>query len=350
MTIWRSLHNIDLPNRKIISKDSIPDDFSSFMAEFVQFATNNDAIKYYCVHDPHTQVFNCIAQVVEAYLSSEAEPCAQIFTDCSNSIADKLFRVEAEVQSQIDAMGKSIKRGSLVQALLRDGLNMLYVIAKVEHREWFDGDSLIKNFGFPSDKKNVWKSAVIPISIEDDEIIFGSIRVYTDNPAKYWATLFLEADEEADDAVTTAQVFKEVLNVLQKELKNKSEQDFLLLRNTLIKEMKTEQPINYFEFIDKLIIGYNPEVENLDLEHLHERLRGLPEKKKFSTQFNTVPSAIKSRQRLKFVPMAGIELSINGSIENMRNSIASVKNDRGDKFLRIACTDEGVYNAFQRNQ
>lgn len=348
MIVLRSLHNIDLPNRQIVPKTTIPVEFNGFMEEFVRFATENNSIKYYRVHDENTQIFSCIAKIAYAYLSLEQPEYESIFAECSNSIADKLYRVEAETQIRIEAMGRHIKRGSLVQAFIRNGLELQYVIAKVEHQEWYDGDSFIKNLGFPSDKKNVWKSAVIPFSIEDGTLSFETIRVYTDNPAVYWTSSFLEVDEVESDEATTTTVYSEIHKELERSLKKKSLSDFLLLRNYLIKEMKTEQEMDYYELIDRLTMHYIPEKEDLDLGIIREHLKCLPEKKKFNTRFRTVPKAIKAHKTYRFFPISGVELSLKDSVENMRESIVSYQDERGDRFLRIICLDNNVYSAFQR--
>jgi hypothetical protein len=264
----------------------------------------------------------------------------------SHSIADKLLREEQQAQERIAPTGKQIKKGSLIQALIKtDSDEFMYIIAKVEHSEWYDGESLQKNFGFPSEKKNVWKSAVFPFII-DEEIIFDTIRVYTDNDAKYWAIQFLELTEERSDQTNTNAAFNAIEMELKRKVKKYSERDYYNLRNTLIHSMKTPQQINYPEFVTALVGNYQPDVQSLNMLQLQTALLELPEKKNFDRQFNTVPDAIKKHRRLKFPVTVGIELSISEETENYRNSIAAKTDDQGARYLQIVCRENSTYELF----
>lgn len=66
----------------------------------------------------------------------------------TDSIALKFLDVEKAVQERIGQM-TDVQKGSIVQALLLDDDGYKYVVAKVEHSEWYDGETLEKNFGFP---------------------------------------------------------------------------------------------------------------------------------------------------------------------------------------------------------
>ena len=97
--------------------------------------------------------------------------------------------------------------------MIKDNDTYTYVIAKVEHAEWFDGETLEKNFGFPSENK-VWKSAVIILDVVNDAVMLSSIHCYLNHPAKYWTESFLEVDEAKNDTTNTLAVMKAVDKVL----------------------------------------------------------------------------------------------------------------------------------------
>ena len=249
-------------------------------------------------------------------------------------------------------MNTFIKKGSLVQALVEDEQEddrYLYIIAKVEHSEWFDGESLQKSFGFPTEKKNVWKSAVIPLIVSENEVRFGSIRIYIDNGARYWAKDFLEVVEEKSDETNTKIAFEAIDRELRRELKVQYPRDYYILRNAVIQAMKTPQLLNYNEYIELLLGGYVPENREVKTDFLKAKLLRLPEMKKFDTQFMTVPQAIVAHKKLKFEPMDGIIINIDGSIENYKEVITACVDDKHRRVLMIRCSNPDTFKAFGGN-
>lgn len=352
MIIYKSFHNIDVGNNMLIRKE-MPEDFNVFVNEYIRFATRNDSTKLYTIHDNNTTVVNCINEIITIAHGSDtlSEEQQSELDGYSHSIADKLIREEQLAQERIAATGKQIKKGSLIQAFIKtDADEYMYIIAKVEHSEWYDGESLQKNFGFPSEKKNVWKSAVFPLVI-DEEIVFDTVQVYTDNNAKYWALQFLELTEERSDQTNTSAAFNAIEMELKRKVKRHSERDYYNLRNTLIHSMKTPQQVNYPEFINALVGTYQPDEPILNMAQLQTVLLELPEKKNFDRQFNTVPDAIKKHRRLKFPVTTGIELSISEDAENYRDSIAAKTDEWGARYIQIVCYENSTYELFeQRNQ
>ncbi|MEG2483661.1 MAG: hypothetical protein RR964_09645 [Lachnospiraceae bacterium] len=348
MIIYKSFHNIDVSSGLLIPKE-IPEDFNTFVNEYIRFATQNDSIKLYTIYDNNTTVINCINGIVTTALSTTTitEDEKEKLDSYAHSIADKLLREEQQAQERIAATGKQIKKGSLIQAFVKNNAEeYMYIIAKVEHSEWYDGESLQKNFGFPSEKKNVWKSAVFPFLI-DEEVTFDTVRVYTDNDAKYWAVRFLELAEERSDQTNTTAVFNAVEMELKRKVKKLSERDYYNLRNTLIHTLKTPQQVNYGEFVNLLVGAYQPDDPSLNMEKLKNTLLELPDKKNFDRQFYTVPDAIKKRKRLKFPITTGIELSIAEDTENYRDSIVAKTDNQGARYLQISCRENSTYDLFR---
>ena len=169
---------------------------NSYMDAYIKFATTeNDSSREYNPIDANRTVLRCVAAIYIDVLHQE-----DVVTDESeldefaDSIALKLLNVEKAVQERIGQM-TDVQKGSIVQALLVDDEGYKFVIAKVEHSEWYDGETLEKNFGFPGENKRVWKSAVIGLDVADDAIIFSSIKIYVKHPAKYWSDTIFDDDE-----------------------------------------------------------------------------------------------------------------------------------------------------------
>lgn len=349
MVIYRSFHNIDLINSKLIQKD-IPSDFNEFIEEYITFAVHNDNTKEYNIYNENTTVVHCVFELVRIALNYINPNNVQIeeMNSYAESIADKLFREEQEVQQEIEQMGKQVKKGSLFQAFIKDDNNKyMYIIAKVEHSEWYDSDNLTKNRGFPSEKKNVWKSAVFPLIIIDEDVSFDTIRVYTDHPAKYWATRFLELTEERNDHINTSRAFKFMEISLKRTVKSKSERDFYLLRNSLLQRLKKPNLVNYYELIDELLDGYTPDEPNLDLNRVRQSLMELPDNNGFDKQFNSEPNAIPTKRRLNFAVTPEINLNIAGDSTDYYNHIRAKERSNGERYLEIDCQDENTFKLFK---
>lgn len=346
---FQMIQTIDLATEQVVAKKDIPEDFAEFILELIKFTTENNDTRLYEAFDDNTTVINCISQIIQMkhckpHLDSDdLIMCEKL----SLSIANKLFREEKEAEEKIGVTGKHIKRGSLFQALIQDDSgHYSYLLAKVEHKDWYDGDSLQKRFGFPSEKKNVWKSAVIPFACESDGMQLGVVRVYTDNKAKYWAEAFLELREMRSDEVNTYKAFEEIDKELQRTIKKTSEYDYIHLRNMFIGYMKTARQFNYYSAIDELVVDYAPE-EGYNMDYLSERLKKLPETKGFDAQFVTVPSAIKARRHNKFKPVDGIEIHI-GNVTNMERVIEAFRDPDRKQYLKIYCPDPYTFQCFYR--
>ena len=144
MVLYESFHSINVDGGQSNRRD-IPTDFLTFINEYVEYAAKNDSVKYYTIQNNKTTVVHSInSLVVEAMSGNEnKENFKDHLNNWSQAIADKLVREEEKAQARIEAMGKSVKKGSLVQALIStDDQEYLYIIAKVEHIEYFDGESL----------------------------------------------------------------------------------------------------------------------------------------------------------------------------------------------------------------
>lgn len=353
MIYYRSLHNIDVATNQI-GRKVIPVDFNSFIEEYIRFATEeNKSTKDYKVCDPNTTAIHCVDTIVrqcegQGWLDLDMA----VLDSYADSIANKLLREEINAQESIANLGKEIKRGSLFQALIGTNReNIQYIIAKVEHSEWYDGESLRKTFGFPSRSKNVWKSAVIPIKIDDEGTIeFGMIRVYTDNVAKYWAERFLELEEANSDESNTSRAFEAVELELKRSMKKHFRRDYYILRDSMLSTMKTRQLFNYDDVIGRIFTGYQPEEDGLTskLQSIKQRLLKLPEKKNFDRQFNTAPEVLKKKRRLAFRVKDGIELRITGDETDFMDDITAYKDSVGKRYLQIRCIDQETFDVFAK--
>ena len=333
--LMSSFHTIDL-NKGMLERKETPEDFQNFVQDYIQFAISNEKNKKYTVHDMHSHVVHCIHDLV---LQEDEE--------LQDSIAKKLLEVELTAQEKISHLNTQIKKGSLIQAyIIDDQLNHFYILAKVEHSQWFDGTDLITKVGFPKDTKNVWKSAIFPVYTVNDDAFFDTIQVYSDNQAKYWTNSFLELDEFKDDEINTKKAFRAIDQELKSSVKSSSERDYVVLSDEIMNTMNTCQDFNYTNYVDDLMDRYKPINEDLEIEAIKQSLLALPERKNFDTNFQTVPSSIQNRTKKKYKLAQGIELTISNDAKNFSKQIVSTLDENGNRILQIRCDDENTYAAF----
>lgn len=335
-TLYTSFHILDLDN-DTVQKKNMPEEFQSFVKEYIEYANANEKNKMYTIHDEQTQVVSCIRQMV-----LKQDQCDVL----SDSIADKLLTCEKMAQAKIYRMGSNVKKGSLIQALIQNANDeYLYIIAKVEHSKWYDGNDLSKKYGFSGDKKSLWKSAVFSMYEINDHIIFKDIKVYSDTMAKYWTISFLELEEARDDAKNTYSAFKAVDNELKNAIEPISKKDYVNLSSQLQNVMNTPQQLNYNQCIDNLIDSYSFNEEEIEKDVIKDCLLALPERKNFDTDFKVVPESLTNKRTKKFHLAQGIELTIHSDALEYPDKIISTIVD-GKRVIQIVCDDEDTYEAF----
>lgn len=336
MTILHtSFHIIDIEN-DIANRKEMPEEFQHFIDEYVDYALNNEKNKDFEIHDEQTQVVSCIRQMA---LDKD-------FESLSNSVADKLLNCEKLAQAKIYRMGNNVKKGSLIQVLLKkESDEYVYVVAKIEHSQWFDGNDLSKKYGFSGDKKSLWKSAVFSMYEINNHILFNKVKVYSDTQAKYWTVSFLELDEARDDAKNTYNAFKAIDNELKQTIEPVSKKDYVKLSSELQNTMNTVQELNYTDYVDTLMDSYQPSVEDVEKDVIKDCLYALPERKKFDTQFKVVPESLNNKRTKKFQLAQGIELTVKSDAKDYPTKITSTMMD-GKRVLVIECEDDDTYEAF----
>ena len=352
MVKYRSLYNVDVEDDCVYYKD-IPADFNGYINTYLRFALENNTHKTYSVRDVTTQVVNCIAKIVEQYIyaTEYTDEVNKRIEELAKSISLRLLEVEKSAQERVAHMHTFIKKGSLVQALLKvegEPNRYTYIVAKVEHSEWISGDSLKRDYGFPGDKKNVWKSAVFHLEIDDGQLSFKDVKIYLDNPAKYWHHDFLEVVEQQSDSKNTKTAFEAMDGVLKRKVKVYSERDYFLLRNALIQKMKIPQLIKYDEFVRELIEGYIPDESNLDMNYILQKLLDLPNAQYngFDREFISVPEAVTAKRRTFYPLVSNLELSLRGDIENAKQTIVAETDPQGTNYLKVRCDDMNTFRTF----
>ena len=345
--LYSSLHNLDLNQDEPVRKD-IPSDFESFIQSYIEYATStNDTSREYTVRDKNRTVVSCLSDIFSDVLKQgDTITDLNVSDAMSDSIALKLLDTEKAAQQKVQGM-TTIQKGSIVQALIKDGNDYSYVIAKVEHKEWFEGETLQKNFGFPNENK-VWKSAVIGLEIVADAVMLSPIHCYINTQAKYWTELFLEVDEAKNDTTNTLAVMKAVDKVLG-PLRETAPIDYYNLRNSATHMLQTEQTINFPDMIGELLDHYSPNEDIVNTETLKEKLLDISREGRFDTQFHTDPKAIKNLKKVKISVSPTVDVLIREPQNNWEESFYIREKPDGKSYLMIRCVDEKTLRMFPKD-
>ncbi len=334
--LFTSFYLLDLENKQV-QKKNITEDFQSFIEEYIEYAQMNEKNKAYTIRNTSTSVVSSIQTIV----LNQAQ-----WEDKSKEIAKKLLEAEELAQAKIYRMGSNVKKGSLIQALIEKNTDEYeYVIAKIEHSSWIDGQDLTVNYGFSKDKKSLWKSAIFPIYKMDTQIIFETVQVYSDTMAKYWTVSFLELDEERNDSKNTYSAFKAIDSELKSAIAPVSPHDYVQLSSELQNVMNTPQDLNYNDCVEQILENYHPNEEEIEKEVIKDCLLALPERKKFDKQFKVVPESLNNKRSKKFKLSKGIELTIRSDAIEYPEKIVSTLVD-GRRVVQILCEDEDTYETF----
>ena len=346
--LYCSLHNLDLIMDDPVRKE-IPSDFNSYITEYVNFATTeNRTSRMYSVPDRNTTVMHCIADLAaDVVRQGKVLADETIRLELSDSIARKLFVIEQATQLRMAHL-TNLQRGSIVQALISENGEYQYIIAKVEHSEWYDGETLAKNFGFPGENKRVWKSAVIDLSVEDGNVTHGNVKVFSGTGAQYWTKDFLEVREANSDKVNTEEVLKIVNRELRRSVKGKSLYDYYNLKNSLNHALRSDQMINYPDLVGSLFDTYQPVEPSVNKEEIRQKLLGYADSGKFDTQFYPDASIVQKNSRMKYRVNEYVNLMVLEAQPDRESLIKAEKSVTGEKRLIIACEDDGTFMAFYK--
>lgn len=337
----KAIHVIDYEN-KTVQERSTPDSFNDYVTDLVTHIKSNENVRNYKTNSNSTEVINCSREILRNIENYD------YVNEKMNIIAQRLLRTEINAQSKIERMQIRVKKGSLIQALLYDEniASYFFLLAKVEHGDFVDDLDYSFKTGFSKDKKTIWKSCLIDLFEPDAQFFLA--KVYSDTKAKYWSVDFLELNELVNDETNTFNAFKAIDETLNRTLKNLSRDDYTYIRNTFIAYFRGHEHIDYSTMISEIMDNYQP--ANVDIQRfsiIKSKLSDLPEKRKFDYQFNSVPSAIAAKIRKTYKVNDGIELKITSDIPNIKETIKSIQDIDGSRYLQIKTNNEDTFACFR---
>lgn len=253
----------------------------------------------------------------------------------AKSLSKRLLAEEIKAITKYGHLGAEgeghVKRGSFLQFLYREGAEVFYLGVKVDHQDFLDETDFNKKAGLSLAKK-LYKACKVGF---DSEGIPLQIKVFDTNqtPAVYWWQEFLELKVLRDDSENTEKASNAVISAIDR-LKKKHPVDHTILRNSVIASFKRTTIMNYDDFINDTVANYVPEDNNLKIVDLVKKLKELPDKKGFDSQFNLVASQVKFRQS-KIKLSNEITLTLDDGIDHLDNKIWSEETKDGKKLVVI---------------
>lgn len=327
------LHYINLESNLVEAKPVDQGDLDNYITELIQKIVNNNSNNRFFATQSNTK------EVIAAVLSLAGSE--KQFETVTDTIANRLLLKETEAQKKYQAITE-IRKGSLIQSLLNYEDGILYLIAKVEHDAYIDTTDLIRHIGLPEENQAL-KTCLIKLT---DDCEIESVIVNDTNSviSNYWWNEFLELRKLKTDEHNTKTAFQSIENVLNRKIKETP--DHTILRNSVISYFRNQEQFSYDNMMNNLFIHYTPVSDGLDMDGLNASLAVLPESKGFDRRFTVVKKEITGRIRKTYKIYDKIDLQIKDSIDGIRHIIRSVKDDDGQKYIRIRTDNEAVYRLF----
>lgn len=340
--ITQAIRVIDYENDRVLARDIMPN-FNEYIEQLIDYINNNTSVREYKTHSVNTEV---IAEVL-SIIRNQAN--VDVIKQNIDQIALRLLRKEKEANERISQLDTNVQKGSLILALLEDESNILFLLAKVEHTDFFDDTDYSVKSGFSKDTKKIWKTCLFEID-DLNALEFGA-RIYSDTVAKYWWSDFLELEELKSDEYNTKTAFRSIEMTLNRNIKQVAPHDHMIIRNAMYLYFNRVEHFDYGEMLDQTIRNYVPDDMTEEVKtRLLEKLEVLPQERRFDRQFSPVPSTIKSKMKKTYEVYNGIQIRIPGGMEELKDIIWSQQDSDGKQYLKIRLNDEITYRIFKRQE
>lgn len=330
------LHHLDIGARTYAAATMPVDasDLERYLAELLDEIDAKPQKREYHLADPDTQFGISLSRFyVQQDLVGSSE---------ADAMAKRLLRIELAAEAKyghLNAAGTGhVKKGSFLQFMYRDNGTVHYLGVKVDHQLFLDEADFKRKIGLGESQK-IYKACKVSF---DAAGTIGSAVVFDTNskPSAYWWRDFWELTEQRTDTHNTEQAVKEVVRVLG-PLKKKSPADYTLLRNATVAAFKQTGQMNFDQFVTNTFANYQPienEVSQM-LEKMVNKMRQLPAKRNFDSQFGLAPAAVPFR-RVTLKVTSEISLYYDEGMPNLEDKIWASRTRDGQDVLVIEAPRE----------
>lgn len=327
-------------------------EFDTYIKGLITNINENETTRLFKLRRDTTEVVNCTQSIMKIFNDNNGE--IYKFNEYCKNIANKLLNEEIKTQEQISKLGTSVKKGSLIEVLLYNSESDTYsfLIAKVEHKSFFDDINFERRTGYSTEDNKLWKSCLFNFGNITEEISIEEIKVFLDNNAKYWTDSFLEIDPMNDDDKNTNNAFKSIEITLTRNIKKYYPKDYTTLRNSVICYFRSKEMFDFDDMYESIFKSYRPiEMEDdVYTASVIDKIKNVKESGKFDKQFKINQKIIKAKVKKVYEVNNNIEIKIMDGIENLDEIINSCEDPQtGERYIRIKTNNDETYNSFKKS-
>lgn len=339
-TIKKSLYRIDLETDQLGESIEVgaESDINGYIHALIKELEDKNRQKEYALVSEETEVAVQIKKIKEN---------SECWDESTSIIANRFLRAERKSQDRVKQMNVKLRVGSLMQVLAKVENKDVMIIIKVDHSSYLDEITFKEKNGLPVNKHvRAQKTAIISF---DDMGLISEILLSDSNPkiAEYWSDDFLEVEEVNPSEKNTLRAFSAIDNLLNRDLKRKEFfSDYWTIRNAVISYFRTRSSLTLDTLIQDVFDSYIPDNKEVDIDAIKIKIKDLPEKNNFDSQFEITASAIKARVVKQIELASNLELKFTGDVADLDNLIKSQIDVDGKKFIKIY-SDEG-YRQFKK--
>lgn len=335
-TFFTTMHHIDLLTQSVNFKEIQARDAQRYIADLTDEVLLNPNKKHFSIKRDGTEV----VRIVKLSFINKSIPDGE-----RDSIAKRLLDIETETQEKIRKLGKSIRKGSLIQSLFNDKEFTYFIIAKIDSNRFLDEDDLVSREGLIFENKSL-KTCVFKFNKQNEveEVIVSDNNTRISD---YWFNLFLELVPMTTDEENTKNSFTILSNSLKVSLAEKYPADYILCRNNLLSYYRTQPTFRLKDVVEYLFDNYNAVAEDLNIDKLKGKFARSYFNRFKDTEFSIESKAINKKkwQETKTVNPF-VDITLNGSSDQIKNNISAEEID-GEKFIKIKSTEEKTFESFQ---
>lgn len=327
------IYQIDIENEQInpVNKNSYGQDFDKYLGELIGIISTGSGREFQFERET-TEVRGLFPKLLDS----------TNFPEISETVAKRLLSIEKTAQKKIEKLEVKIQKGIVVQAIVRENDCFKYVICKADHSEFLRDEDYQLTKGLPV-KKKVFKAFVATFT---ESIEITNVLVYDTNSvmASYWWKDFLELTEVYTDKHNTITAFYAIDKGVFTKMKKESPQDYVYLRNSVVRYFRANQTFDMNDFIQTAIGDYKPYDPKLKVDTLKDSIRSLPKQRKFDEKFTILKEEVKAKFVNKISLTAQIELHLKEDIDKIEKVITTEVGKAGERYVKIL-SDSG-YNYF----
>ena len=241
--IFNKLYRIDVHSQSLeeIELGDALNDLRNYITQLIEDVSEDGNRREFLFPRDATEVKNLIIKAVQ---TTE-------YSDTSLQIAQRLQGKEIDAQSFMKSrnLGIDIPKGMLIFSMIQLTPEVKrYFISKAEYTEFIDDTTFQKRQG-PPVKKKIYKAFSVDIH---PDLSMQNVAILDTNTtlAKYWWKEFLELEEVRSDDVNTQNAFTAIDTKILTPLKSKHPQDYITLRNSIVRYFRSKEEFQMDDFIE----------------------------------------------------------------------------------------------------